>query len=49
MGVGIIDHETGTRDVKKLGGLRTIMPITAVVMTISALSMAGIPLFNGFK
>ncbi|MCD8893757.1 DUF4040 family protein [Mammaliicoccus sciuri] len=48
MGVGIIDHETGTRDVKKLGGLRTIMPITAVVMTISALSMAGIPLFNGF-
>lgn len=48
MGVGIIDHETGTRDINKLGGLWKLMPITAVVMTISALSMAGIPLFNGF-
>lgn len=48
MGVGIIDHETGTRDVNKLGGLRKVMPITAIVMSISALSMAGIPLFNGF-
>nr|WP_263314795.1 DUF4040 family protein [Mammaliicoccus sp. Marseille-Q6498] len=48
MGVGIIDHETGTREIEKLGGLRKIMPVTAIVMSISALSMAGIPLFNGF-
>src|SRR5699024_4578809 len=34
MGVGIIDHETGTRDVNKLGGLRKVMPITAIVMSI---------------
>lgn len=48
MGVGIIDHETGTRDINKLGGLRKVMPITAIVMTIGALSMAGLPFLNGF-
>lgn len=48
MGVGIIDHETGTRDIAKLGGLRKLLPVTTVVMTISAMSMAGLPLFNGF-
>lgn len=45
---GIVDHETHTRDIKRLGGLRRLMPITFVIGTVSALSMAGIPLLNGF-
>ena len=48
MAVGIIDHETGTRDIRKLGGLMTFMPITFTVSIIGAFSMAGIPPFNGF-
>lgn len=48
MGVGIIDHETGTRDIRRLAGLRKVFPITHVVMLLSALSMAGIPFLNGF-
>lgn len=48
MTAGIIDHEAHTRDIKRLGGLATLMPITAVIGVIAALSMAGIPLFNGF-
>ncbi|MFQ1702179.1 monovalent cation/H+ antiporter subunit A [Loktanella agnita] len=48
MTAGIIDHEAHTRDIKQLGGLRKLMPVTFVIGTISALSMAGIPLFNGF-
>ncbi|WP_297616295.1 monovalent cation/H+ antiporter subunit A [uncultured Roseicyclus sp.] len=48
MTAGIIDHETGTRDIKRLGGLARLMPITAVIGTVAALSMAGFPLFNGF-
>jgi multicomponent Na+:H+ antiporter subunit A len=45
---GAIDHETGTRDVRILGGLRRLMPITAVAATAAALSMAGIPPLFGF-
>ncbi len=45
---GIVDHETHTRDIKRLGGLARLMPVTAVIGTVAALSMAGIPLFNGF-
>ena len=48
MTAGIVDHETHTRDIKRLGGLRHLMPITFTIATIGALSMAGIPLFNGF-
>jgi multicomponent K+:H+ antiporter subunit A len=48
MSAGIVDHEAGTRDITRLGGLRRLMPITFVIATIAALSMAGIPLFNGF-
>ncbi|MBM9593720.1 monovalent cation/H+ antiporter subunit A [Roseitranquillus sediminis] len=48
MTAGIIDHETHTRDIKRLGGLRKLMPATFVIATITALSMAGIPLLNGF-
>lgn len=48
MTAGIIDHETGTRDIRKLGGLMTFMPITATVSFIGLASMAGLPPFNGF-
>ncbi|WP_026906261.1 Na+/H+ antiporter subunit A [Paucisalibacillus globulus] len=47
---GIIDHETGTRDIRKLGGLLTFMPISATLALFGTFSMAGIPLpfLNGF-
>lgn len=48
MSAGIIDHETGTRDIKKLGGLRKLMPITFMMAIVASLSMAGIPPLNGF-
>ncbi|MEH7494555.1 Na+/H+ antiporter subunit A [Neobacillus niacini] len=48
MAVGIIDHETGTRDIRKLGGLMHFMPITFTLSIIGAFSMAGLPPFNGF-
>ena len=48
MSAGIIDHESGTRDIKRLGGLRTLMPVTFVLATLASLSMAGIPPLNGF-
>ncbi len=48
MTAGIIDHEAHTRDIKRLGGLRLLMPVTFVIGTIAALSMAGLPPFNGF-
>lgn len=48
MSAGIIDHEAHTRDIKRLGGLRTLMPITFAIVTLAALSMAGIPPLNGF-
>lgn len=48
MVVGIVDHETGTRDIRKLGGLMTVMPVTFTVAVIGSFSMAGLPPFNGF-
>ncbi|MDS0294176.1 hydrogen gas-evolving membrane-bound hydrogenase subunit E [Halogeometricum luteum] len=45
---GIVAHEAGSRDLDDLGGLRRDLPVTAVVAGIAALSMAGIPPFNGF-
>ena len=45
---GIVDHETGTRDIRKLGGLMSIMPVSFTVAFIGAMSMAGLPPFNGF-
>lgn len=48
MVAGIIDHETGTRDVTKLGGLRKAMPITFAAALAAAISMAGLPPFFGF-
>ena len=48
MVVGSIDHETGTRDVTLLRGLRKLMPISAVAGGLAALSMSGLPPFFGF-
>ena len=48
MAVGIIDHETGTRDMRRLSGLARVMPITAVLAIIASAAMAGVPLLNGF-
>ncbi|MDI1339057.1 monovalent cation/H+ antiporter subunit A [Polaromonas sp.] len=45
---GIVDHETGTRDMRMLGGLRHLMPWTATLAMVAAAAMAGVPLFNGF-
>ncbi|HET7155418.1 MAG TPA: hydrogen gas-evolving membrane-bound hydrogenase subunit E, partial [Hyphomicrobiaceae bacterium] len=44
----IIDHETGTRDLRRLSGLRRSMPITATLAIVAAAAMAGVPLLNGF-
>ncbi|MGM0593705.1 MAG: proton-conducting transporter membrane subunit, partial [Pseudomonadota bacterium] len=48
MAAGIIDHESGTRDMRKLNGLWRYMPHTATLAMVAAASMAGVPLFNGF-
>ena len=48
MAAGIIDHETGTRDMRKINGMWKFMPITATVAMVSASAMAGVPLLNGF-
>lgn len=48
MAVGIIDHETGTRDIRKLSGLRKFLPFTATLAIIASGAMAGVPLLNGF-
>jgi multicomponent K+:H+ antiporter subunit A len=48
MAAGIIDHETGTRDMRRLGGLFRAMPYTGALAMIGAAAMAGVPLFNGF-
>ncbi len=48
MVAGLIDHETGTRDITKLGGLRKLMPITFAAAILSGISMAGLPPLFGF-
>jgi len=48
MVAGIVDHEAHTRDIKRLGGLAALMPVTATIGIVAALSMAGLPPFNGF-
>ena len=48
MAAGIIDHETGTRDMRVLNGLVRTMPITSALAIVAAAAMAGVPLLNGF-
>ncbi|MGI6246752.1 MAG: monovalent cation/H+ antiporter subunit A [Pseudochelatococcus sp.] len=48
MAAGIIDHESGSRDIRRLSGLFRFMPITATLAMVAAAAMAGVPLLNGF-
>jgi multicomponent K+:H+ antiporter subunit A len=48
MAAGIIDHECGSRDMRKLHGLFRYMPYTATLAIVGSLAMAGVPLLNGF-
>jgi NADH-quinone oxidoreductase subunit L len=48
LSAGVIMHATHTLDLKHLGGLRKVMPITFIVSVIGAFSLAGIPPFSGF-
>lgn len=45
---GILDHETGTKDVTQMGGLRPLMPVTAIIALVATLSLAGVPPLFGF-
>jgi len=48
MTAGIIDHECGTRDMRRINGLWKCMPYTATLAIVAAAAMAGVPLLNGF-
>ncbi|WP_334186429.1 monovalent cation/H+ antiporter subunit A [Noviherbaspirillum sp.] len=48
MAAGILDHETGTRDMRVLRGLYRAIPVTAMLAIVASASMAGVPLLNGF-
>lgn len=48
MVVGIVDYQVGTRDIRRLGGLMSLMPISFTIALIGSFSMAGLPPFNGF-
>ena len=48
MAAGIIDHETGTRDIRRLSGLIHAMPRTGILAMVATGAMAGVPLLNGF-
>lgn len=48
MVAGAIDHESGTRDIRKLGGLGKLMPITFAAALLAGISMAGLPPLFGF-
>jgi len=48
MAAGIIDHESGTRDIRRLSGLLKAMPVTGTLAFVASAAMAGVPLANGF-
>ncbi|MGQ5524638.1 monovalent cation/H+ antiporter subunit A [Chitinimonas sp. PSY-7] len=48
MSAGIVDHETGTRDMRNLNHLMRYMPITGALTMVASAAMAGVPLLNGF-
>ncbi|MDE1157260.1 MAG: monovalent cation/H+ antiporter subunit A [Neorhizobium sp.] len=48
MAAGIIDHETGTRDMRRLSGLYRYLPVTGTLAMVASAAMAGVPLLNGF-
>ncbi|WP_016823442.1 Na+/H+ antiporter subunit A [Streptomyces viridosporus] len=48
LSVGIIDHATGTRDIRELSGLGRRMPVVCAVATVAVASMAGLPPLLGY-
>jgi multicomponent K+:H+ antiporter subunit A len=48
MAAGVVDHETGTRDIRRLNGLMRSMPRTGTLALVASAAMAGVPLLNGF-
>lgn len=48
LGAGVVEKETGTTDLDRLGGLARLMPVTFITCTVAALSISGIPPLNGF-
>lgn len=48
MMVGIVDHQTHSRDVRVLKGLGAFMPVTAAIALVASLALAGVPPLNGF-
>ncbi len=48
MAAGVVDHETGTRDIRRLNGLMRSMPRTGALALVASAAMAGVPLLNGF-
>lgn len=48
MSAGIVDHETHTRDIRRLGGLAAAMPVCATLGLVASAAMAGLPPLNGF-
>ena len=45
---GALEYATGTRDLRKMGGLAKSMPVTGSTTLVASMSIAGIPPFNGF-
>jgi NADH:ubiquinone oxidoreductase subunit 5 (subunit L)/multisubunit Na+/H+ antiporter MnhA subunit len=45
---GVVEHNTHTKDIRKLGGLIRTMPVTAISFALCAFSVMGIPPFGGF-
>ena len=48
LGAGSVLHSTGLQETGEMGGLRKVMPLTAIVFSIGALSLGGIPILAGF-
>ena len=48
LGAGSVMHSTDELDVRQMGGLRKVMPVTAILFSIGALSLGGIPILAGF-
>lgn len=48
LNAGALEHRLNTRDLKKMGGLSTVMPVTSSTSFMASMSISGIPPFNGF-
>jgi NADH-quinone oxidoreductase subunit L len=48
LGAGSVLHSTEEQDIRNMGGLRKVMPMTALVFSVGALSLGGIPILSGF-